>query len=137
MFGKAWHPDCFVCHGCKRRYFPFLSFLCFFVDICFFVCFSPFYRLGQEFVPWDQKPFCRKCYKKLPSKTRKANESKLRAERRLDDKEKERVEKEARVAAKGQPKVLDPQEEWKRQALANAKAKRKAKANEFKERKKT
>jgi len=55
----------------------------------------------------------------------------------MDEKERHREEKEERAARKAQGKVVDPQEEWKKQAMANAKAKKKAKVEEYKDRKKT
>jgi hypothetical protein len=95
-----------------------------------------FSRLGQEFIPWDGKPMCKKCYKELPKKTRKANKSKLIAERKMDEKERERYEKEQRELAKGQKKEVNREEEWKKKALENLKEKKKAKAEEYKERQK-
>jgi len=45
--GKSWHPGCFVCTTCER---PFPT---------------------MQFWGWEEKPYCTKCFDKLPEKIRK------------------------------------------------------------------
>ena len=76
---------------------------------------------------------CKKCYKKLPTETKKANKRKLKAEQKMDDKERKRLAKEGKGGAE---EDLSKEEEWKRKAAETAKARKKAKIEEYKERKK-
>tara|TARA_R110002050_G_scaffold274226_1_gene418602 strand:- start:1769 stop:2236 length:468 start_codon:yes stop_codon:yes gene_type:complete len=107
VFQKSWHPHCFKCFGCKRN-------------------------LGQEFVPWDGKPMCSHCYKKLPSKVKKANKKKVLAERKMDEREDNRQKKEEKLAAKSKGKEVNKEELWKKRANEVAKQRRAEKANEYK-----
>jgi LIM and senescent cell antigen-like-containing domain protein 1/2 len=45
--GKSWHPGCFVCTACEA---PFPT---------------------MQFWPWEEKPYCTKCFDKLPEKVRR------------------------------------------------------------------
>jgi len=60
VFGKAWHPEHFVCAGCETT-------------------------LGSKFHRWDDKPLCTKCYTKLPSAVRKKIRKQFKGEKQKQD----------------------------------------------------
>lgn len=98
--GKHWHPGCFVCTGCDLN-FP----------------------TGQ-FWPWEDKPYCSKCFHKLPDKVRRKIEKKMMRERSLAKYRNRALDHEA---AKEQKKVAKKkQKEDAQKKAAAAKARQRA-----------
>ena len=60
-FGKAWHPEHFVCTGCETP-------------------------LGEKFHRWNDNPLCTKCYTKLPKEVRKRLRKQHKGEKQKQDK---------------------------------------------------
>jgi formylmethanofuran dehydrogenase subunit E len=73
--GKHYHRDHFVCSGCDKP-------------------------LGKEIWDMESKPFCKKCYEKLPKEVRKRIEKKKEGEKKAQ-KEREKEAKKALKASKG------------------------------------
>ena len=84
MWGKTWHQECLLCHSCERP-------------------------LGKDFINWEQKPLCLPCFKKLPKKTQKKIDEKMRKEKKLIDK--------AAAAAAAQHKEVMKEKQTERAVL--------------------
>mmetsp|Transcript_40423 Transcript_40423/g.62173 ORF Transcript_40423/g.62173 Transcript_40423/m.62173 type:complete len:444 (-) Transcript_40423:28-1359(-) len=83
--GKSWHPGCFVCTACER---PFPT---------------------MQFWSWEEKPYCTKCFDKLPEKVRRKIQKKQKVESTVDSyrqrAERQERAKEAKKAQRAKQKA--------------------------------
>ena len=78
--GKVWHKDCFLCTGCES---PLKS---------------------NKIWVWEDKPFCRKCFKKLPKEVRKLVKMRVAGEQKAA---KRRAKMDVQRAKEGKKGVDD------------------------------